>query len=198
MLELPALTTRMVSATAQARIGCFAIWLWRSRAATAQEAMRVRTWSAREVKMIGMREEGQVLGQHVAGLEIGYHKDLRLTGDLRFDALDACRLGADRVVESKRTIEIAAGDLAAIRHLAQRRRFCGGGDGWGYRLDGGEDGDLGNPEAKPGVKIDGVLDDVALGHEVWRDVHRGIGDKQGLRMAGNVHHDDMAAAASGP
>ena len=55
MLELPALTTRMVSDTAQARIGCFAIWLWRSRAATAQEAMRVRTWSAREVRMIGTR-----------------------------------------------------------------------------------------------------------------------------------------------
>src|SRR6476620_4219662 len=176
MLELPALTTRMVSATAQARIGCFAIWLWRSREATAQggnarpHMVGPRGQNDRHPRAehdaggIGMREEGQVLGQHVAGLEIGYHKDLRLTGDLRFDALDACRLGADRVVESKRTIELAAGNLAAIRHLAQRRRFDGGGDGWGYRLDGGEDGDLGNPEAKPGVKIDGVLDDVALGH----------------------------------
>ena len=58
--------------------------------ATAQEAMRVRTWSAREVRMIGhpraehdargigMGEEGQVLGQHVAGLEIRHHQDLRL------------------------------------------------------------------------------------------------------------------------
>src|SRR5262245_22157245 len=39
----------------QARIGCFSIWLWRNSAATAQEAMRVRTWSAREVRMIGTR-----------------------------------------------------------------------------------------------------------------------------------------------
>src|SRR5262249_46323742 len=39
----------------QAWIGCFSIWLWRNSAATAQEAMRVRTWSAREVRMIGTR-----------------------------------------------------------------------------------------------------------------------------------------------
>src|SRR5262249_6548357 len=36
-------------------IGSFAIWLWRKSAATAQEAMRVRTLSAREVRMIGTR-----------------------------------------------------------------------------------------------------------------------------------------------
>ena len=42
MLELPALTTRMVAGHGiQARIGCLAIWLWRYNAATAQEARRV-------------------------------------------------------------------------------------------------------------------------------------------------------------
>ena len=57
--------------------------------------MRVRTESAREVRMIGTRapstmpaasafgEEGQVLGQHVAGLEIGHHQDLRPARDRR-------------------------------------------------------------------------------------------------------------------
>ena len=37
------------------RIGCLAIWLRRYNAATAQEAMRVVTLSAREVRMIGTR-----------------------------------------------------------------------------------------------------------------------------------------------
>ncbi len=52
--------------------------------------------------------------------------------------------------------------------------------------------------AKPesGVEIDSVLDDVALGHEVWRDVHRGIGDEQSLWMAGHIHDEDVADAPS--
>ena len=34
--------------------------------------------------------------------------------------------------------------------------------------------------------------------KIWRDVHRGIGDEQGLRMAGDVHDEDVADAPSGP
>ena len=57
--------------------------------------MRVRTESAREVRMIGTRapstmpgrvglgQEDQVLGEHVAGLEIGHDQDLRAARDLR-------------------------------------------------------------------------------------------------------------------
>ena len=157
MLELPALTTRIVSGMAQAPIGCFAIWLWRSSAATAQEAMRVlhmigprgeddrHPRAEHDAGGVGMREEGQVLGQHVAGLEIRHHQDLRLTGDRRLDALDACRLRADRIVEGERTVELAAGDLTAIRHLAQRRSLDGGGNGRGHGLDGGQNGDLWRP-----------------------------------------------------
>ncbi len=85
--------------------------------ATAQDAMRVRTLSAREVNMTGTRapstmpaasasgKERQVLGEHVAGFEIGHDQDLGLARDRRLDALDARRLGTDRVVEGERAIE---------------------------------------------------------------------------------------------
>src|SRR5262245_50040641 len=39
----------------QAWIDCLAIWLWRSSIATAEDASRARTLSAREVRMIGTR-----------------------------------------------------------------------------------------------------------------------------------------------
>ena len=57
---------------------------------------------------------------------------------------------------------------------------------------------LGVPRPESGVEIDGVLDDVALRNEVRRDVHRGVGDEQGLRMPRDVHDEDVADAASGP
>ena len=66
----------------------------------------------------------------------------------------------------------------------------------GHGLHGGEDRDLRRSEPEPGIEIDGVLDDVALCHQIGRDVHRGIGDEQGLRMRGNVHDEDMADAAA--
>ena len=64
----------------------------------------------------------QLLGQHVAGLEIGHEQDVGLPGHRRDDRLGARRFQRDRVVERERPVEHAAGDLAAIGHLAQRRR----------------------------------------------------------------------------
>src|SRR5262245_1431941 len=55
MLELPALSTRMVGVMAQARMGLFALWLCANSVATAQEARRVRTLSARDVSITGTR-----------------------------------------------------------------------------------------------------------------------------------------------
>ena len=58
--------------------------------ATAHDARRVRTLSAREVEYdghprsehdtgrIGIRKERQVLGEHVAGLEVGHDEDRAL------------------------------------------------------------------------------------------------------------------------
>ena len=96
-----------------------------------------------------MRQEGQVLRQHVASFEVRDHKDLRLTCNRRVDALDARRLRVDGVVESERAVDLAAGDLAAIRHLAERRRLDGRGNGRRHRLDSREDGNLGVPSPSP-------------------------------------------------
>ena len=55
---------------------------------------------------------------------------------------------------------------------------------------------MGVPSPSP-VEIDGVLDDVALGHQVRRDVHGGVGDEQRLGMVGHVHDEDVADAPAG-
>ena len=79
--------------------------------------MRARTESAREVSTIGTRapstmpgrvrlgEKDEVLGQHVAGFEIGHDQDLGAAGDLGLDALDPRRLGIDGIVEGERAVE---------------------------------------------------------------------------------------------
>ena len=81
--------------------------------------MRDRTVSARDVRMIGtraprtmparvgLRHERQVLGQHVAGFEIGHHQNLGTSGDFGLDALDPGRLWIDGIVERQRTVEHA-------------------------------------------------------------------------------------------
>ena len=56
---------------------------------------------------------------------------------------------------------------------------------------------FGVPSPKSGVEVDGVLDDVALRQQIRRDVHRGIGDEQRLRMVRNVHHEDVADTPGG-
>ena len=115
--------------------------------------MRARTESAREVRTIGTRapstmpaasaltEECEILGEHVAGLEIGHDEDLRAPGDCGFDALDLRRLGIDGIVEGKRPVEDAAGDLPAVGHLAERGGLDGGRNFRSHRLDRGKDGD---------------------------------------------------------
>ena len=54
---------------------------------------------------VGVGEEGQVLRQHVAGLEVGHDEDLAVAGDRTCDVLDAGRLGIDGVVEGERAVE---------------------------------------------------------------------------------------------
>ena len=71
---------------------------------------------------VGVRQEAELLGQDVAGLEVRRQQDVGIAGDLRVDALDSRRLLADRVVERERAVEQAARDLAAVGHLAERGR----------------------------------------------------------------------------
>ena len=104
---------------------------------------------APSTKSRGIRlcKESQVLGQHVAGFEIGHDQNLRAARDRRFDALDSRRLRVDGVVEGERAVEHAAGDLAAVRHLAQCRRFDGRGDLRRNSLDRRKNGDARRAEA---------------------------------------------------
>ena len=106
--------------------------------------------------------------------------------------LIARRLRVDRVVEGERAVEQAAGDLAALGHLAERRGLDGRGDLGRHRLDRRQDRDARRAEADAGPEVDGVLDDVALGVEVGEDVDRRVGDEQRLRVAGHVHDEDVA------
>ena len=41
-------------------------------------------------------------------------------------------------------------------------------------------------------QIDGVLDDVALGIEIGRDIDRGVGDEQRVRDGRHIHDEDVA------
>src|SRR5581483_10542036 len=127
-----------------------------------------------DARRIGLGEECEILGQHVSGLEIRNDQDLGSAGNFGFDAFDSRCFEIDRVVESQRAINDTAADLAAIGHLAQRRRFDGGWDFWRYRLDRRQDRHPRRSNAYLIAQIDHVLDDVALGIEVRKYIDGGV------------------------
>ena len=45
-----------------------------------------------EAGAVGVREKAELLGEHVAGLEVGHQQNVGIAGDLRLDALDLARL----------------------------------------------------------------------------------------------------------
>src|SRR5262249_9563174 len=130
MLELPALTTRIVSLTASGPDRLLRdLAMAKERCNGAGGHARPDIVCARgeddrhpraehDPCRIRLREESEILGQHVAGFEIRHDEDMRLAGDRRFDALDARSLWADRIVEGKRPVELATLDLPTIGHLA--------------------------------------------------------------------------------
>jgi hypothetical protein len=69
------------------------------------------------------RKIGELLDQHVARLEVRNDENVRLAGDGRNNSLGSRRLQRNRTVEPERSIKYAADNLAAIGHLAQRRRI---------------------------------------------------------------------------
>ncbi len=111
--------------------------------------------------------------------------------------LDRRGFGADRVIEREWAVDLRSGDLATIGHLAQSRGLDRRRHGGVDALRGGEDrhADLGDTH---GVRqVDGVLDDVDLVGESRRDRHRGVGDDQGVGVAGHVHDEALRNAPSG-
>ena len=121
-----------------------------------------------------------------------------LTCHQRIDPLGAGRFHADGVVHGERPVDDAALDLAALGHLAQRRRVQGGGDLKVHRLDRREDADLRRAHPQRQRQVDGVLHDVDLRLQGREDVDRGVGHEQGPLEARDVHHEDVADAAAGP
>ena len=117
--------------------------------------------------------------------------------DRRNQLLDVGGLLADGGIEGQRPVEDAAGDLAAIGHLAQRRRVERGLDLGIDRLDGRQQRHLGLGNAQRVGQVDGVLHDVDLVFELGRDVDGRVGDEQGARVGRRVHDEHVADAAGG-
>ena len=79
---------------------------------------------------------------------------------------------------------IAAGDLPAIGHLAERGGIKRGLDFLGDRLDRREDGHSRLVRAQRVGQVDGVLDDVALVLQRRVDVDRRVGDEKRPGISG--------------
>ena len=129
--------TRSVPCGQTAGIGAFLRRAAAYSVATAQDARRVRTESAREVRMIGTRAPRTMPPRrHGPGRSGSWPaccppRDLARQGSAPRPAtgetmpLIARRLGVDRVVEGQRPVKHPPGDLPAVGHLAQRRCLDG-------------------------------------------------------------------------
>src|SRR5215472_9995770 len=73
-----------------------------------------------EAGAVRIRQETELFGQHIPGLEIRNEEDVRIAGNVRLDALDARGLFADRVVEREGAVQETGLDLASLGHLAER------------------------------------------------------------------------------
>ena len=163
-----------------------------TRTATAQEARRVSAASARLVRMIGTRAPSTIpaasaplrndmlFASMLPGFKVRHDQHVGAAGDRRDNLLDRRGLGTDRIVERQRAVEQAAGDLPAVRHLAQGR----GLDGRGHLgVDGfhrAEDRDADFVDAHRVGQVDRVLHDVDLDLQGRSDVDRRVGDDQGI------------------
>ncbi len=84
----------------------------RARVGTARQDDR-HARAQHDAGRVGVRQEGQALRQHVAGLEVGHHEHVGATGHRRRDPLHPGGAQIDRVVEGERPV--AARRLPAAR-----------------------------------------------------------------------------------
>ncbi len=174
--------------------------------ATAHEARRVVRESARLVRMIG------TLAPSTMPAASAFARNVRLFASM----LPASRSGTTRMLARPATGETiflifaaprsialsrargpssdAACDLPPVGHLAQRRSLDGRRDLGVHRLHGGKNCDPRLRLAQGMAEVDGVLDDINLGFEIRGDVDGGVGNDQGFRMVGNVHHKAVTYA----
>ena len=166
--------------------------------------MRVRTESAREVRMIGTRAPSTMPAASALARNVRFLASMlpaSRSGTTRICAWPATAevmpliragLRIDRIVEGERSIEQAAGDLAAFRHLAQRRRLDGRWNFRGHGFDRRQDRNPRRAQPHLRVEVDRVLHDVAFGVEIGKDIDGRIGDEQCLRIGRHVHDEDVA------
>ena len=108
------------------------------------------------------------------------------------NALDPGRLRVDRIVERERTVKDSSSDLPAVGHLAKGSRI----DGRWYlgrdRFDRGENCNARLAEPNMREQIDDILNNVALGIEVGKNIDRSVGDEQRFGVGRHVHNEDVA------
>ena len=147
---------------------------------------------------VGIGQEGQALGEHVARLEVRDDEDIGQSGDRRLDVLDLRRPEIDGVVERQRAVEDPAGDLAAVGHLAEGGGLDGRGHLGIHGLHRRQDRDPHRVDPQRPGEVDGVLDDMDLVLQGRSDVDRRVGDDQRIGVARHVHDEAMADPAGGP
>src|SRR5215469_3236473 len=94
----------------------------RDSGANAVRPTRKNDWYLRtqyQTGTVGVRQETELLGEHVSGFEIRGQEDVWVPGDIRHDALCLCRLLADGVVKCQRAVQLCAFNLPSLRHLAE-------------------------------------------------------------------------------
>ena len=108
------------------------------------------------------------------------------------NALNPGRLGVDCVVEREWTVEDRSSDLPAVGHLAEGsrvdRRWYLSGDGF----DRGENRNTRLAKADLREQIDRVLNNIAFGVEVGKDIDRSISDEQCFRVRRHIHDEHVA------
>jgi hypothetical protein len=129
-----------------------------------------------------LRQIFELLGHHVSCFKIGHDENVGLAGNWRDDALSLGGFGGDRIVEGERAIEDAAGDLAAIGHLAQRRCVDRRRNLRCNSFNRGEDRDFGDRDAERVSEVDGILYNIDLVFERRVNVDSGVGNDHEPRI----------------
>ena len=122
-------------------------------------------------------EKGELPGDHIARFKIGSEQDVRLANHSRADSNDSRGFGRDRLIDCQWAFEDAAGDLAPLRHLAERRRLDRGRHAGIDRFHRREHRYFWRSDSEPSREIDRILADFAFLGEPRRDVDHRVGDK---------------------